>query len=89
MKNIKDYMIHESSASWKIYNYIDDYKGIKVNWDNISYICVCPNDKTIVPFANDELEQLDDDLIKNLQKLKLGESYVAKDEELVIYIKVK
>ena len=88
MKEIKEYLF-ESSTSWKIYNYIDDYKGIKLNWNNISYISVCPKDQTIVPFTDDEIEELDNDIIKKLQKLKFGESYVIKDEDLVIYIKVK
>jgi len=89
MKSIND-IINESAASWKIYNYVDDYKGIKLKWNNdISYIYVCPKDKTIVPFTDDEIEELDDDIIKKLQKLKFGESCIIEDENFVIYTKVK
>lgn len=90
MKDIKEFLVNESNNNWVISQWLDDYKGVKVKWDNnVKYLCICTEEKTIVPFTKDEIEDLDDDILDNVKKLTYGESYIsAEDDHTVMYIKI-
>ena len=95
MKNIINF-INESNKGWNFYKSVYDPSGTGLKLDgfdntDVKWIYININDYSICPYTENDVKQAtkdleDDNLEKELRKLKIGDSY---NDEGNIYLRIK